>query len=276
MSNSDMSTRTGEGIAAAAPVRDKKPQSARKNQHVFSRYYYDRPGFVDGRTRFLRMCDSFVGNETILEIGAGPKNKTTAHFAARVPVIGLDVSEEVRENHWLTEAHVYNGERFPFPDDSFQLCVSDYVLEHVSNPQEHFQEIRRVLKPGGVFCFRTPNLWHYFTLGSRLMPHTLHLRLANWLRDLGSHAGDPYPTVYKANSRRAVRRFAKAAGLEVFKLETIEPEPSYGRASLALFYPMMAYERLVNSSPRLAAFRDNLLGALRKPVSVAGSSANCS
>src|ERR1700723_2142735 len=173
MSNSDVSTQTGEVSAAAAPVRDKKPQSARKNQRIFSRYYYDRPEFVDGRARFFRMCDSFVGSETILEIGAGPNNKTTAHFASRAPVIGLDVSEEVRENRSLSEAHVYDGRRFPFPDNSFQLCVSDYVLEHVSNPQEHFQEICRVLKPGGIFCFRTPNLWHYFTLGSRLMPHSL-------------------------------------------------------------------------------------------------------
>lgn len=254
------------GLPAVMPVRDKKPQAARKNQRLFAKYYYDRPDFVDGRTRFLRLCDDFIGDGPILEIGAGPANKSSAHFAARGPVVGLDVSEEVRGNRFLTEALVYDGHRFPFPDNSFPICVSDYVVEHIRNPVEHFQEICRVLRPGGIYCFRTPNLWHYFTLGSKLMPHSLHLRLANWMRDLGDRAGDPWPTVYKANSRCTVRRIAAAAGLEVVRLETIETEPSYGRASVALFYPMMAWERLVNTSPRLSAFRINLLGALRKPA----------
>jgi hypothetical protein len=48
-------------------------------------------------------------------------------------------------------------------------------------------------------------------------------------------------------------------------LETIEKEPSYARVSAALFYPMMAYERLVNSYPRLGTFRVNILGVLQKP-----------
>jgi len=267
MSNAERQTLPGPATerSAVVPVRERKPRAERKNQKLFAKYYYDRPDFVDGRMQFFRLCDEFMGIETILEIGAGPTNKSSAHFAARGPVVGLDISEEVRANRWLAESHVYDGHRFPFPNDSFQMCVSDYVVEHVTNPVEHFQEISRVLKPGGIYCFRTPNLWHYFTLGSKLLPHSLHLRLANWMRDFGDRAGDPWPTVYAANSRGAIRRFARTAGLEVLRLETIETEPSYGRVTVALFYPMMAYERLVNSSPRLSAFRINLLGALRKP-----------
>ncbi len=42
----------------------------------------------------------------------------------------------------------------PLSDNSVDGVVSIAVLEHVSNPQEIVQEIRRVLKPGGkVYCF---------------------------------------------------------------------------------------------------------------------------
>ncbi len=46
----------------------------------------------------------------------------------------------------------------------------------------------------------------------------------------------------------------------------IEPEPAYGRAHALLFYPMMAYERIVNLSPALSDFRCNILLAARKPA----------
>jgi hypothetical protein len=45
----------------------------------------------------------------------------------------------------------------------------------------------------------------------------------------------------------------------------IEAEPSYGAAHPLLFYPMMAYERVVNSSDLFSVFRVNILGTLRKP-----------
>ena len=45
----------------------------------------------------------------------------------------------------------------------------------------------------------------------------------------------------------------------------IEPEPVYGRAHTALFYPMMAYERIVNSTSPLETFRVIMIGIAQKP-----------
>ena len=44
----------------------------------------------------------------------------------------------------------------------------------------------------------------------------------------------------------------------------IEPEPAYGRAHPLLFYPMMAYERVVNLSDTLSGLRITILLATRK------------
>ena len=150
---------------------------------------------------------------------------------------------------------IFDGVRLPFAERSFDACVSNYVLEHVDSPGEHFREVSRVLRPGGVYCLRTPNQWHYVTLASRLLPHSVHLRLANRLRDLSADAHDPYPTHYLANSSRAIHRGAAAAGLAPVHLSVLEHEPSYGRCHAALFYPMMLYERLVNATDLLTMFR---------------------
>jgi hypothetical protein len=67
------------------------------------------------------------------------------------------------------------------------------------------------------------------------------------------------------NTPGAVRRIAKQAGLQIESLQMVEKEPSYGRASRALFLGFLAYERLVNSSKRLAFARANLFGSLKRP-----------
>ena len=153
----------------------------------------------------------------------------------------------------------------PFADQSFDACSSNYVLEHVENPVEHFKEVARVLRPGGVYCFRTPNLFHYVSMGACLMPHSMHLLLANRLRALDPDAHDPYPTWFRSNTPGKLRKLCRAAELEPPSISMIEPEPSYGRAHALLFYPMMVYERTVNLSNVLSMFRITMLATVRKP-----------
>jgi SAM-dependent methyltransferase len=49
-----------------------------------------------------------------------------------------------------------NLERLTFPDESFDLHVSQDVMEHVLDPAAAFREIARTLKPGGVHVFTVP------------------------------------------------------------------------------------------------------------------------
>lgn len=201
----------------------------------------------------------------ILEVGSGPASPTSKFLAGIGPVAGVDVSDEVLGNHWLTEAHVYDGNRLPFPNAAFAACVSDYVVEHIEYPGQHFREVARVLVPGGVYCFRTPNLWHYVALASRLLPRSAQLRLANQLRGLSSEAHDPYATFYRANTIETIRNLGADAGLQISELILVEKEPSYGRASAALLLPMMAYERFVNRFGWLGRFRANIFAVARNP-----------
>jgi hypothetical protein len=53
-------------------------------------------------------------------------------------------------------------------------------------------------------------------------------------------------------------------GMETVLHQLMEPEPSYGRRHAALFYPMMVYERIVNSSNLLSNFRVVIFGVCAK------------
>jgi SAM-dependent methyltransferase len=45
-----------------------------------------------------------------------------------------------------------------FPSEYFDFILSGDVLEHVSNPEDAFTEIHRILKPGGKLVFTIPFL----------------------------------------------------------------------------------------------------------------------
>lgn len=47
-------------------------------------------------------------------------------------------------------------EQLTFPDNRFDLVITEDVLEHVPDPHRAFREIRRVLKPGGCHIFTVP------------------------------------------------------------------------------------------------------------------------
>ena len=49
-----------------------------------------------------------------------------------------------------------NLEALTFADNTFDVFVSQEVMEHVFDPEKAFSEIARVLKPGGVHIFTTP------------------------------------------------------------------------------------------------------------------------
>ena len=234
-------------------------------QQYLDRYYDRSTGWVDGTTEFHNLCSSVIpsGSE-ILEIGAGPSNETSVFLSSLGNLQGLDIDPDVQTNDALSAAHVLTGDDYPFPDNTFDACVSNYVNEHISDPRRHLEEVCRVLKPNGVYVFRTPNRFHYTAVISHLTPHWFHKLVANRLRNLPATSHDPYPTRYRFNSRAAVERYADELGFTIDKFRRIEPEPLYGMSSRILFFSFLAYERTVNAHELLAGLRANILAVMRK------------
>jgi len=76
---------------------------------------------------------------------------------------GLDVSEyaiaEARKRLGDAMLKVGEAEDFlPFPDDYFDVVICNDVIEHLEQPIVALQNIKRVLKKGGILYLSTPNL----------------------------------------------------------------------------------------------------------------------
>lgn len=143
------------------------------------------------------------------------------------------------------------------------LVVSRSVLEHLAEPSRVYQEIFRILKPGGQFIALTPNLWDYASLLSKLIPNRLHPWIV--MKTEGREEKYTFPTYYRSNSGRSIRRLAGETGFEVVSVRYLGQYPSYFRFNRALFLIATAYEKLISQYEFLKYLRGWLLIVLRKP-----------
>jgi len=93
---------------------------------------------------------------TLLEVGCGAQP-----YRHLVPAVcrytGLDWEQaEANFNYRLPDTVYYDGEKFPFADDSFDNLFHTEVLEHIYHAGEFLAECRRVLKPSGTMFFTVP------------------------------------------------------------------------------------------------------------------------
>lgn len=63
---------------------------------------------------------------------------------------------ELGEYHPKHGHHCEDLENLTFDDESFDLFITQDVMEHVLDPEKAFKEIARVLKPGGAHIFTVP------------------------------------------------------------------------------------------------------------------------
>lgn len=200
----------------------------------------------------------------VLDLGAGAGVVEQMNFKGRAArICGVDLDPRVLSNPLLSEAKIGDAASIPYGDSEFDLVYSDNVLEHLADPEQVFREVNRVLKRGGIFLFKTPNVSHYMPLIARMTPHWFHEVIAQWR---GRAASDTFPTRYRANTKRAIELLSRNGGFSIDKLERMEGRPEYLRMS-PVTYPMgLIYERIVNCSDWFSCFRILLIGALRKEM----------
>jgi ubiquinone/menaquinone biosynthesis C-methylase UbiE len=151
----------------------------------------------------------------------------------------------------------------PIEDACVDLIISRSVFEHLTDPDSVYCEFARVLKPGGRVVFLTANMWDYGTLVARLVPNQFHQRIVKKVE--GRPEEDTFPTAYRTNTRRAVRRLASSAGLQVDSFEYLSQYPNYLLFSGVLFALGTAYEKLISRFEALAFLRGWILVTLSKP-----------
>lgn len=165
--------------------------------------FWHASGFRKVEREWRKRGDELFLNERmpggrLLDIGCG-----NGDFLARMrgkgwEVEGLEVDSEAvksaRSRHCLT---IHHGalETLGLPDGSFDAITANHVIEHVHDPIALLKECLRVLKPGGVLVFATPNI---NSEGHRVFgrnwshldpPRHLHLFSGTTLKECGTRAG---------------------------------------------------------------------------------------
>jgi SAM-dependent methyltransferase len=84
--------------------------------------------------------------------------------------VNRDAITEGREAYPKLNLQIYGGERLPYRDKQFDVVTMFDVIEHCPDVPAFMLEVHRVLKPGGVFMFQTPNKfwnapWEWFAHG---------------------------------------------------------------------------------------------------------------
>lgn len=110
----------------------------------------------------------FDGKE-VLDVGCGRGGKTIyiAQNTKLKSIHGFDVPAVFKPEdaeRYAKAKGVSNctfslgyGEDMKFADNSFDLVVSDDVIEHVDDPERVFQEVYRVLRPAGLAIMKFPS-----------------------------------------------------------------------------------------------------------------------
>ncbi|EDN68598.1 methyltransferase [Beggiatoa sp. PS] len=137
--------------------------------HLYNQFWtdtfangYDNQGDLEASLQFLRQLN-IPTDSKILEIGCAIGK--LCHELDKIgftSVKGIDISETAIQCGQNKYPHLslnsYNGICLDFPDNSFNICLSFDVVEHIPDIDNHFQDVVRILESSGKYIFQTPNI----------------------------------------------------------------------------------------------------------------------
>ena len=145
-----------------------------------------------------------VRNCRVLDVGCGDGEFALELARRGAIVLGIDSSSEMidaaKRRAKTHEADVVfqqaAAQQLPFPDEQFDVVTAITILCFVEDAEPVFQEIARVMRPGGRFVIGELGRWSLWAAGRRIRAwfgsrlwRRGRFRTANGLRDLAEQAG---------------------------------------------------------------------------------------
>jgi SAM-dependent methyltransferase len=139
--------------------------------------------------KIAKLIGAYSGQPSrrMLEIGTGSGG--IAHYFGPSGAMAWDVDAiDIEDVRLVSEGYRFtkvDGVVLPFADDSFDVVVSNHVIEHVGDDEQqvrHLQELARVMRPGGIGYLAVPNRWmlvepHYQAALSELVAALIRRRV---------------------------------------------------------------------------------------------------
>lgn len=152
-----------------------------------------------------RILAALSPGQKVLEVGGETGFQAALLTERGFQIISIDL-EQALDRGLYYPVQAYNGRVVPCADASMDAVFSSHVLEHVEELPAFLEELKRVLKPGGLGVHVMPSsVWRFWTSFSHF-PYVL-LRLLGLRRPLSGtanySAGD---TVRRQGLATSVRR----------------------------------------------------------------------
>ncbi|MBI4000232.1 MAG: class I SAM-dependent methyltransferase [Nitrospira defluvii] len=162
-----------------------------------------------------------------LELGCGHAILQSWRFEAEKQLasnckflVGLDYDLPSLRVHQTIQKRVRGGiGTLPFASGSFDLVSMNMVVEHLDDPAAQFREIHRVLSPGGLCVFHTPNGRSIGTIAARFVPQWVINKIVYVLE--GREVGDIFPAFYRANTEKRIEELAHSNGFKIVKVRMV-------------------------------------------------------
>jgi SAM-dependent methyltransferase len=211
----------------------------------------------------IRILDIGCGKEFLLSWFAPDlQRRWSASILDKAVIYGIDPClPSLQENVSRLKACAV-GDRLPFAASSFDLVTANMVIEHIKDPDSMLLEIFRILKPGGLFLFHTPNSKAPLIIFSGWLPHSVKRTVVPYLEG-DRKKSDVFPTHYRMNTKDAI---ASAAGRSGYQLEWVQHVFSAPVTQMLGF--LVIVELLLTRAlrgERFASWRPDLICLLRKP-----------
>ncbi len=202
------------------------PLSLDRQNDYRARYARMRPGWRPATDVYESLIrERLAPGLTVLDLGCGRGGVLEQVGAAVDHPLGLDPDHRSLVEHRLPDLPRINAESgaIPLRAACVDLVLSSWVLEHLPDPARTFNEVGRVLRPGGAFIFLAPGARSPAALFNRALQPLQH-RLVPLL--YGRAGDDAFPVAYRANTRRQVESLARGAGLTLHTFHHVA-DPTY-------------------------------------------------
>lgn len=161
---------------------------------------------------------------SVLDLGCGAGTTTRvvlAGFGPNFSVVGADLSPTaLRKYKEVTgrPAVRLSATELPFPADTFDLIISDDLIEHLVDTDEYAREIMRVLRPDGWLMLSTPNLAAWFNRIGLMMGMQPAFTEVSFERVFGRPGSDLVGHL-RVFTSKSTRQFLEHHGFEVVGVE---------------------------------------------------------
>jgi ubiquinone/menaquinone biosynthesis C-methylase UbiE len=120
----------------------------------------------DNRKVFYDQLDFIKPGVKLLDLACGDGLDLVYYRKLGAEVYGLDASEKLIDiaKQRLPDADIRIGtfEKLPYEDNYFDVILSKYAIQTSENLNPVFQEIYRVLKPGGILMYLVTHPFRQF------------------------------------------------------------------------------------------------------------------